>query len=881
MPRGQRIADSALLGLAGVLAVAAVVSANSNDMPETTSARILASGFYLVAAIAFGWAGWQRAAHEGGRRRWFLLLTAGGTLWLGGQFLRYALLPDSMGPDPRLRAVPWILGLPPALVGLIGMAWPADLDREDRWHAVLDGVLGIGALAVIWSEVVLQAWSPADHPAGQMARWGLWAEFVGFAALIVFVVSSRRMGALPLPQLLMLFGGLAIVLLSATVRDLTAAALPQGPLWLVGYWIGTALITIMLQRSPAETETAGERAARAVIAFLVPFLLVVAAGLVVIGLAAESRPDSMLLAAAPVLWIIGMLAVGAASVFATVRIRTDRRAEVSDELAVSAESGWIRALLQDSSEFVFVLGLQGDIVYQSPNSRTVLGETRSFQDVVLAPSEHDLQTLLSGIISRAIPAGPHDVLMRAADGSELTVEVYLRPIREVAFEGFVASATDVTESRQWATRLESTGRRDQLTGLLSSEALASEVGQALRWLDTTKGGLAYAVVDLVDFGVWNDSLGRGAGDSILQAVAMHVESLPGVEAVGRVGGDSFGVLLHGMNPLTSVQTCLDGLSSGLHGLILADDTEIDLSLRAGFTIVDAGQATSITAAMVLEQADVALRRARHSRHAHSVRFRTGMNEDLVRRLTAERQVREALANDGIHVHYQPVVSMADGHLVAVESLARIRSANGELITPDHFIEAAERTGLIADVGRVVRGLALRDWNVLNATVGSIERVGVNVAEKELTTDLVDELLASNALPHMVIEVTESSILSNPEQAGETLRRIREAGALVAIDDFGTGYSSMAQVATLPCDILKIDRSFIAAMMHQPKSMSLVRAMIQLGHDLGLQMVAEGVETADQAASLRALDCDHGQGFYYARPTPLSDLLASAPAGVDA
>jgi EAL domain-containing protein (putative c-di-GMP-specific phosphodiesterase class I) len=134
---------------------------------------------------------------------------------------------------------------------------------------------------------------------------------------------------------------------------------------------------------------------------------------------------------------------------------------------------------------------------------------------------------------------------------------------------------------------------------------------------------------------------------------------------------------------------------------------------------------------------------------------------------------------------------------------------------------------------------------------------------------------------MVIEVTESSILSNPEQAGETLRRLREAGALVAIDDFGTGYSSMAQVATLPCDILKIDRSFVAAMMHQPKSMSLVRAMIQLGHDLGLQMVAEGVETADQAASLRALDCDHGQGFYYARPMPLSDLLASAPAGVDA
>jgi diguanylate cyclase (GGDEF)-like protein len=868
----QRGINTAVLALAGVCAVTAGTITYARPALETIR-PFFVGGFWLFAAVGFGWAGINRVRREVGRRRWFIFLTSGVLFWLSANVVRILLLPDSVQSNPYLIAAPWILGLPLVLIGLTGLAWPPGIHRVEALHIAVDSALSIGALLFIWTLFVLPRWEvPSGSTQAQVGSVGRWAFFFGLAVMVLFIASSRRTGSLPLKQLLLLFGGMEILLVSGTVREIVVAAGEPAPFALVGYWIGVAMLVAMLRRSAAEVETPRQQTARTVIAFLLPASLVLMAGLLVIDLALESQPDSRLLGAAPFLWTLAVLGVAGASAGYMLRLRLDRHGELTNQLSESAERGWISALLRDSSEYVFVVDPTGRIVYSSPRSQSVLKTTARLQDLVFVPSASAVDQLLSGVIAQATPAGPHQMVMHAADGSMRIVLVHLRPVREISFAGFVVSGTDVTAQRHMAAQLESTGQRDELTGLLSPLSLTRSVAEALGDLAGSQDGLGYAVVDLVDFGVWNDSLGRPVGDEILRLVASQTDGLlGGVQAVGRVGGDSFGILLRDPAPLTSMQACLNALSDRLRGLILSDDSEVELSFRAGFTIVESGNADGLTAANLTEQADVALRRARRSRHAMTVRFQKGMNEDLVRMLTAEVLVREAISKSGLVVHYQPIVSLTDGHLMAVEALARIVSGDGDLVHPSVFIEAAERSGLISDLDRAVRSRVVQDWDPL-ARISDLDRISVNVAEKELVPALADELLASGRVSNLIVEVTESSILSNPQEAGETLRRIRAAGGLVAIDDFGSGYSSMAQIASLPCDILKIDRGFVSSMLDQPKSMSLIRAIIQLGHDLGMQIIAEGVESVEQEASLRALGCDFGQGFYYSRPVALREML---------
>lgn len=870
-PRARR-ANGALFLLAGISCVAALLVAQGTT--GQVMGHLLASAFWFLSAAAFGWAGWDRARREGGRKPWFVLLTAGGVLWLVGQGVRYAVLWDATTTDATTASLPWLLGLPLGLAGLIGMAWPTGMERQDLLHLIVDSMLGIGSLAVIWSLVVVPQWGMTGGPDGVAARMGRWALFVGLSVLIVFIVSSRRLGALPLTQLLLLLGGLAVVLISATVRELIVDDEPTTVTYtLLGYWVGICLIGAMLQRSPAEAETEHQNATRAVVAFLAPFALVMIAGVVVIRLAAQSRPDSTLLAVAPILWIVVLSAIAVASTMSLLRLRDHRREGLSSQLTMSAERGWVSALLRDSSEYVFVLDPRGIIVYSAPRSQATLGQAASLHQLIVEPFHPDLDTLLSGIIADALPPGPYEMGLRAADGSRRSVEVHLRPVKEVAFEGFVVTGIDVTDSRTLAARLESTVTHDPLTGLLSAEAFSAELGEALQICPSSGNGLAVAMLDLTDFGVWNESLGRDVGDTILKAVASALEALPdAVRTVARIGGDSFGLLVQDRAPRKAMETSLDALEQRLRGLILASDSEIDIGFRVGFTVMSPRTKSLPTAAQLLEQADIALRRVRHSRHARTVQFRAGMNEDLVRRLAAEGLVREALSNDGLIAHYQPIVSLANGHVTAVEVLARVRTSNGELIGPDDFIEAADYAGLIGKLDHRIRELAAQDLPLLAAATHPDLRININVAEVELTAHLAHELRELGITEHVTIEVTEASVLSNLEAAQVALQNIRRSGGLVAIDDFGTGYSSLSQIASLPCDVMKIDRSFVAGMLQSPKTMSLVRAMIQLSHDLGLLTVAEGVEDADQAAALRALGCDRAQGFYYSQPLALPDVL---------
>jgi EAL domain-containing protein (putative c-di-GMP-specific phosphodiesterase class I) len=249
-----------------------------------------------------------------------------------------------------------------------------------------------------------------------------------------------------------------------------------------------------------------------------------------------------------------------------------------------------------------------------------------------------------------------------------------------------------------------------------------------------------------------------------------------------------------------------------------------------------------------------------------------MNEDLVSRLAAELRIREALNGSGVVVYYQPILSLRDGSVRSVEALARLRTTHGAIMTPDQFMDAAEYSGLVEDIDRRVRQQVAQDWASIAAVTTPDLRVNINVSQSELNPALAEELRALDLSRRVIVEVTEASLLSNPELARNALETIRHLGGLVAIDDFGTGYSSLSQIVALPCDMLKIDRSFVSDMSETSTSARLVRAIVQLAEDLGLQTVAEGVEAREQATVLLGLGCDRGQGFHYSKPLPLDELL---------
>ena len=866
-----RSAHWALLGLALACAVAAVVIGNE-DPESYAAAHIAAAGFGLFAAAAIVWASMERASREPTRHAWFVMSGVGTGIVLVGQSIGYLLTRNTPGYfDPRIETIPLLIGMPLAGFGAVMLSWPRGMSRSERMLVTIDSLLGIGALWVLWAQVVIPRWAaPLDDTMLVWARIDQIALFAGLCLIIVLTTASRRLGSLPLPQLLLLLGGVALWLLSDLAGELGPDRSVAVTASIIGYTLSVALIVAMAHRSAAETESPRQTRWRAALSTSIAMVLLIFAGLVVIGLAADQLTTSAKVVTTAV-WVLSLLGIA----FARATSMTDwREVQIhgsTQQLSESAAKGWVGTLLRDSAEYVLVLDAQGRIVFASPRTQSVLAPGERLSDMVVDPEPDEIGVILAGVASQSVPHGPHEMLFSPQSGAHREVEVYVRPVNDMEFEGFVVTGTDVTDARRLAQSLDLTRRRDELTGLLTPEAMAAEVAASLAGSTSARRSVVFAVLDITDFGVWNDSLGRQGGDEILQGVARQMEGLPeDVQAVSRMAGDSFGLLITSPQPVAATEQVIDTIRRSLAGLILGNDVEVDLSFRVGFSL--AGPGEQMQPEQIMEQADVALRRARKSRHAQVVQFRPGMNEDLVNRLGAELRIREALHNDGIAVFYQPILSLRDASIRSFEALARIRPTHGGVVEPDAFMEAAEYSGLILDIDRRVRQIVAADWAAIARATGTDVRVNINVTQLELNAELVADLERLGLTGKVTIEVTEASLLSNPVVARQTLETIRQAGGKVAIDDFGTGYSSLSQIVSLPCDILKIDRSFVCDMSETSTTSSLVRAMVQLADDIGLHTVAEGVETAEQAVALRAIGCDGAQGFHYARPLPMADLL---------
>lgn len=445
-------------------------------------------------------------------------------------------------------------------------------------------------------------------------------------------------------------------------------------------------------------------------------------------------------------------------------------------------------------------------------------------------------------------------------------------------------ALDVTERRKEQAELERLALTDTLTGLANRTLFGDRLDQALARLHRTNGCAALLLLDVDRFKLVNDSLGHQVGDALLVEVASRIEAVSRADAtVARLGGDEFAVLAEGLGRPEDVQPVASRLLEVLRRPYTLSGSGETLVATVSIGISVAASADRSPSDLYRE-ADLALYRAKDGGRDQFALFDDDLRARAVARMQAEGLLRRAIRHDLLTPRYQPIVDLTDGRIRAVEALARIRDGD-ELIAPDVFVEVAEETGLIVELDARMFELALGQFARWASSGVTLRRLSTNLSARSLEDPtFVDRMRAAMRwydVPGSAVrvELTERSLLTPSPAVRQSLRRIAELGVGVGLDDFGTGYSALAYLQRFDLDFLKIDRSFVGGLGRSARDDAVVGAVIDLAHAHDLLVIAEGVETSEQLAALRAMGCDRAQGYLMGRPMAadaLAELVASAP-----
>lgn len=473
---------------------------------------------------------------------------------------------------------------------------------------------------------------------------------------------------------------------------------------------------------------------------------------------------------------------------------------------------------------------------------------------------------------------------RRKDGSIYPKWLCISVVRNASglISNYVANFTDISASKQAADRLAQLAYHDVLTHLPNRLAFESQLAHALRVCEREGRQLALMLIDLDNFKNINDTLGHHTGDELLQQVARRLrESVRASDLVARLGGDEFVVVLPEIEgPQTAARVAnkiqvavAENYWVGEH--LLYTTPSIGISLYPGDG-TDPG--------ILLRNADSAMYHAKNAGRNNHQFYASRMNEAAGERLQLENELRQAISsispeNCEFSLHLQPQIDTTTGRVVGLEALLRWTSPTYGMVSPMRFVAIAEETGLIQPLGDWVIWEACRITHQLRTHGIDDVRLAINISAQQLRHEnlllLIQGALACYDLKpqDIELEVTESTAMQNPEITLSILDQLSAMGIMLAIDDFGTGYSSLAYLKHLPINRLKLDRSFVTDIETDPNDAAICTATIALGHSLGLELVAEGVETEAQRAFLTHLGCDVLQGYLYSKPMPFDETLA--------
>jgi diguanylate cyclase (GGDEF)-like protein/PAS domain S-box-containing protein len=499
------------------------------------------------------------------------------------------------------------------------------------------------------------------------------------------------------------------------------------------------------------------------------------------------------------------------------------------------------------------------------------------------PGNDEVDRVIQGIIAEpdAFDSWTGEVDAVRHDGTVVPMSVQLLAHRDHPggpIEYFSAVGRDISDRKLLEASLSQQATHDPLTGLPNRTLLFERIERALdgvRRVGTHSVALLF--IDLDHFKSVNDSLGHELGDRILVAVAERLRSAvrPG-DTVARFGGDEFVVLCERLDHPEDAVVIAHRIDAVLHEPIAIDGREVQLGVSIGISYADAGDQDPSS---ILRDADTAMYRAKSAGRGRWVIFDDSLRRQASDRQRTEAALRAARDGRGLQLHYQPVVDLASGRTVAVETLLRWEHS-GEVVAPADFVPIAEETGLIVPIGNWVLRTACAQvaaWQRLPGWQGL--RLSVNVSARQLGhpefASVVAEVTDGSLMARdtLWLEITESVLLDDVDEARDRLDRLRALGVRMALDDFGTGYSSLTYLRRFPVDAVKLDRSFVAGVAEDPGDAAIVAAVVRLAHALGKECIAEGVELEAQRAALLQLGCARGQGYLFSAPLPSAELAA--------